>query len=69
MVSFMRKLIEWDRRRRFGHTFEDFLLLLFLSATASVLAFCFLIGISRWAVIFVALIAYLVLVNRRGPDL
>lgn len=63
----IHKIIEWDKRRKFGHRFGDFIFLLFCVVIINVIVVCVTQKINIW-VLVLSMGVYEILVNRDRPD-
>lgn len=63
----INKIIEWDKRRKFGHRFGDFIFLLFCVVIINVIVVCVTQKINIW-VLVLSMGVYEILVNRDRPD-
>lgn len=63
----IHKLIEWDKRRKFGHRFADFIFLLCFGILINVIVVCVTHKINI-LVLVLSIVVYEILVNRDSPD-
>lgn len=65
----IRKLIEWDKGRKFGCEFKDFLIMLILVFIVNTLPILFSWGLdARMLLAFISVIVHTLVVNRRSPE-
>ena len=67
MPNIVKKVIEWDRRRKFGHKFEDFVLLLVASMVLT-LVVTYVSKEINYMQIFITVFVCATLWNRKNPD-
>ena len=68
MISkIIKKIIEWDKHRKFGHKFSDFILLLCVGAIINILITAITQDINELYVFITAMICVL-LWSRKAPD-
>lgn len=63
----IHKIIEWDKRRKFGHRFGDFIFLLFCVVLINTIMFCVTHKINI-LVLILSLVIFEILVRRDAPD-
>lgn len=66
-VIMIHKIIEWDKRRKFGHRFGDFIFLLFCVFIINTIVFCITQKINIF-VLVLSMVVYEILVSRDTPD-
>lgn len=61
-----RKIIEWDKKRKFGHKFEDFIIIFWTCITINIFAYFTLKEFNLYIAGVTSIISVL-LWNRRAP--
>lgn len=67
IYQFIRKIIEWDKKRKFGHAFQDYIVILFTYAFVNTLMF-FISGKINFVLIIVTATISVLLWNRTPPE-
>lgn len=66
-MTILHKIIEWDKQRKFGHTFGDFLFMLLFTMILNVVV-CLIANRIVMPVLIISTIIYVIIVNRKSPD-